>query len=69
MRPVYEVKFNLREQPAFERHFRPGKGGGGEGVGGGLGASYNRLYSQVLPEKKTGKFTVEVNERVQNSFI
>ena len=57
-------KFNLREQPAFQRGFRPGEGGGGK-----LGAFYNRLYPEVLPEKKTGKFTVELNERVQNSFI
>ena len=27
VRPVYEVKFNLREQPAFQRPFRPGEGG------------------------------------------
>ena len=70
MRPVtpsvYEVEFNLREQPAFQRRFRPGEGRGGWG---GLGALFNRLYPEVLPEKKTGRFTVEVNERVQNSFI
>ena len=48
MRPVYEVKFNLR--------------------GGEFGASYNRLYPEVLPEKKTGKLTDEVNEREQKIF-
>ena len=62
MRPVYEVKFDLREQLAgFSTTLYT--------RGGGLGASYNRLYPEVLDEKKTGKFTGEVNERVQKSFI
>ena len=43
MRPVYEVKFNLREPPAFNDALHPGKGG--------LGAFYNSLYPEVLPEK------------------
>ena len=38
VRPVYEVKFNLREQLAFQQRLTPGEGG--------LGASYNRFSAR-----------------------
>ena len=80
MRLVYEVKFNLREPPAFQWSFTPGRGGGW----GALGASLkvlliiinNSLYLEALPEGgtflrlllrfiKEREFTGEVNKRVE----
>ena len=62
MRPVYEVKFNLREPPAFQRRLTPGEEG--------LGASYNRLYPEVLSEKGyLFEVLIKVYQKKGNSLL